>query len=140
MLKMIDDKGKIEKILSKVPHEAEYRAFKRRISKKDFDAIMKFIDDDITEDKFCVGWKFPTNSPKWENFSPIWEAVRHDSTVCGYMLGLMVFDLLSNYRDEEWLCLKSDMGNRKFAVMFYWKDKSYRYVNEQYPMTSGRKK
>lgn len=124
MLRMIKEDGKAF-IVDKVPYEKDYDRVREQFTPRQMEKLWHFLDNDITEDNFSVGTKYPkTNKKAWGNgpLKVIYEVCGHDELKAGYFLGQLVFHIIME-RDENWFCIKTAITHRDFETLFYFRGK-----------------
>lgn len=123
MLSKLDSKNELFPV-KKVSYESFYQLAKSKLSDKNFKKVWDFIENDISEEeKFSCTTKYNLkNREVWGQgvFRCLYLALEKDTKATGYFLGLIVQDVIIN-SDDQWYCIKTNITNRDFATMFYWR-------------------
>jgi hypothetical protein len=112
MIKNLD--GKNVKVM---PHNNEYRAWKKKLSVAEFEAVADEIDKlvEASAGKFVPSWQ----DIDWEGpvFKPLVTACGGDKTVSGLFYGLICWDIIQQ-RSEDWTFTKFEKGGKEFSIYF----------------------
>lgn len=123
MLTKIDNKGHAWPV-KEVPYSEEYKSRLSRLNPGEFDEVWRFLKSELDAEtgKFSVGTKYPnTNRVAWDGpLSYLWESTGRDAEQAGYLLGIIMMDLIIQDADQ-WLCVKTNVTKRAFDTEFYFR-------------------
>lgn len=103
-----------------VPGLKNYKDWIRKLGEENYENVKTWIEEEIEEkDRFFVAMLVPKiwNEP----LESIYRAVGEDERDAALLLGRIVQAVLIPH-EKRWLCAKTDMTKRNFAVAFYWSE------------------
>ena len=89
---LIDINSSTEKVITKIPHRTSFEAWKKQISKEEYQAIIDELNKRIDENPevHTAGW-IPGDDWTGTVFYPIYLACKKDKTLAALFFGIIVF-------------------------------------------------
>jgi hypothetical protein len=103
-----------------VPHGAQYRTLRARLSDVHFDAIRGELNTRIDGHEVRTSSWLPGST--WEDtvFFPIYLAAGHDRGLAGKFFGQIVWEIFMN-RDEDWSFIKAEKDGVQIPGTTYFR-------------------
>lgn len=108
------------KIVTKLPHEAEFKSWRSKISDSDYDKVVDAINDKIDQsDINTAGWLPGSN---WDGtvFEPLYIACGKNQNASALFFGLIVFETLMYRKDTVWGFDRFELNGVKIRSMTYY--------------------
>jgi hypothetical protein len=108
------------KIISKLPHEREFKAWGKRISDNDYNVIIDDLNKKIDGDEIhTAGW-MPGHDWTGTIFEPIYHACGKNINTAALFFGLIVFKVFME-RNDYWSCGRYEKDGKPIRSMTYFK-------------------
>ena len=118
---LIDLNSGTEKIITKIPHRASFDAWKKQISKEEYQAIIDELNRRIDENPevHTAGW-IPGHNWDGTVFYPIYLACKKDKIAAAKFFGIVVFAVFMD-RPERWSLGRYTVNGRDIESMTYFR-------------------
>lgn len=118
---LIDINSSTEKIITKIPHRSSFEAWKKQISKEEYQAIIDELNRRIDENPevHTAGW-IPGHNWDGTVFYPIYLACKKDKIAAAKFFGIIVFAVFMD-RPERWSLGRYTVNGRDIESMTYFR-------------------
>ncbi|SHF51993.1 hypothetical protein [Caloramator proteoclasticus] len=109
----------IGKYVNKIPHEKEFKAWMKKLSDKDYVAIVNELNSRINGNDIHTSSWIPGNNWTGTVFEPIYNACDKNAEAAGLFFGLILFDLMIK-RDDVWGFGRYEKNGKEIKGMTYF--------------------